>query len=59
MILCCLQVKNAKSFISDRINRKLKLFDEVNCKSSWEVYSMECTLCKRQYFGKVEILLNI
>ena len=37
----------------------LKIFRELNCKSSFVIYLMECTLCKTQYVEKAETPLNI
>ena len=51
--LGCLQVINIKSFIIYQTNGKYNLFHKLNCKSSWIVYLMKCTLCKIQYDGKI------
>ena len=53
--LCCIQLKNTKTFKSDNTKRTYKIFNDVNCKSENLIYLMECTLCeKKQYVGKCE-----
>ena len=36
-----------------------KIFHKLNCKNSFAIYLMECTLCKIQYVGKAETHFNI
>ena len=48
--LCCTQVVNTITFESCH---------KLNCKTSFVIYLMECTLCKIQYVGKAETSFNI
>ena len=57
--LCCTQVVNTKTFESYQTKSKFKIFHILNCKSSFVIYLMECTLFKIQYVGKAETLFNI
>ena len=41
-----------------KLRGRLK-FSKLNCKSSFVIYLMECTLCKIQYLGKAETPFNI
>ena len=43
---CCTQVVNTKTFESYQTKRLFKIFHKLNCKSSFVIYLMECTLCK-------------
>ena len=52
--LCCTQIVNTKTFESYQTNGTFKIFHKLNCKSSFAIYLMECTLCKIQYVGKTE-----
>ena len=56
---CCTQVVNTRIFESYQTNRTFKNFQELNCKSSFRIYLMECTLCKIQFVGKTEAPFNI
>ena len=57
--LCCTQVVNTKNFESYQTKRTFKIFHKLNCKSSFVIYLMECTLCKIQCVGKAETSFNI
>ena len=57
--LCCTQVVNTKTFEIYQTNRTFKIFRKLNCKSSFVIYLMECTLCKIHYVGKAETPFNI
>ena len=57
--LCCTQVVNTKTFESYQTKRTFKNFHKLNCKSSFVIYLMECTLRKIQYVGKAETPFNI
>ena len=57
--LCCTQVVNIKTFESYQTKRMFKIFNKLNCKSSFIIYLMECTLCKIQYVGKAETPFDI
>ena len=52
--LCCKKLVNAKTFGIYQTNRTFKIFHKLNCRSSFVIYLMECTLCKIQYEGKAE-----
>ena len=56
--LCCTQVVNTKTFESYQTKRTFKVFHNLNYKSSFVIYLMECTLCKIQYVGKAEMPFN-
>ena len=57
--LCCKQVLERDSFKSNVTQRKYKIYNKTTCKSSWLIYLMECTLCKKQYIGKSETPFNL
>ena len=57
--LCRTQVVNTKTFKSYQAKTTFKIFHKLNCKSSFVIYSMECTLCKKLYVGKAETPFNI
>ena len=57
--LYCTQVVNTKTFKSYQTKRTFKFFHKLNCKSSFVIYLMVCSLCKTQYVGKAETLFNI
>ena len=47
------------TFISQQTKRKFKIYHQVNCKSEYVVYLMECTLCNKKCVGKAETAFNI
>ena len=57
--LCCKQVKHSNKFSSTVTKSTYNISNKLNCKSSYLIYLMECTLCKWQYTGKSEIEFNI
>ena len=57
--LCYKQVKHTNTFSSTVTKRTYIMYNKLNRKSSYLVYLMECTLCKRQYTGKSETVFNI
>ena len=57
--LCCTQIVNAKTSESYQTKRTFKIFLKLNCKSSFVIYLMECTLCRIQFVGKAETPFNI
>ena len=57
--LCCKQKVNTKTFEIYQTNRTFKIFHKLNCRSSFVIYLMECTLCKIQYEGKAVTFFNI
>ena len=52
--LCCKQVISSSTFRRQWTNKSYTTFHEVNCSSTYVIYLMECTLCKKQYVGKSE-----
>ena len=56
--LCCEQVKDTEDFKSNVTGKEYKIFHTVNCKSTFLIYLMECSICKIQYVGKSEWRLN-
>ena len=52
--LCCTQVLNIKTFMSQQTKRTFNIFHKLTCKSQYVIYLMECILCKIQYVGKSE-----
>ena len=47
------------TFISQQTKRKFKIYHQVNCKSEYVVYLMECALCNKKCVGKAETAFNI
>ena len=50
--LSCQQVISSSSFKSHQTIKIYTIFHEVNCSSTYVIYLMECTLCKKQYIRK-------
>ena len=48
-----------KTFESYQTNGTFKIFHKLNCKSSFVIYLMECTLCLIKYVGKAGKPFNI
>ena len=44
--LCCTQVLNTKTFMSQQTKRTFNIFHKLTCKSQYVIYLMECILCK-------------
>ena len=57
--LCCKQVKKTATFSSNKDKQEYKILHEMNCKSNFVIYLLECQLCKVQYVGKSESPFNI
>ena len=57
--LCCKQVVSTTSFKSNETNRAFKIFHNINCKSTFLIYLLECNICNIQYLGKSETTFNI
>ena len=57
--LCCKQIRQTSTFQSRKTKKKYKIFHQVNCKSKFIIYLLECTLCMIQYVGKSEWPMNI
>ena len=47
------------TFTSQQTKQTLKIFFNLNCKSEYVIYLLECILCKIQYVGKAETALNL
>ena len=57
--LCCTQVLNTQTFISQPTKRTFNTLHKPTCKSQCVIYLMECILCKIQYVWKSEIPFNL
>ena len=57
--LCCKQVVSTTSFKSNQTNRVFKIFHNINCKSTFLIYLLECNICNIQDVGKSETTFNI
>ena len=57
--LCCNQVLTTNTFMSRQTMRTFNIFFNLNCKSEYVIYLLECILCKTQYIGKSEIAFNL
>ena len=52
--LCCTQIVNTQTLMSQQTKRMFNIFPKLTCKSQYVIYlmEMECILCKIQYVGK-------
>ena len=57
--LCCKQIVHTATFRSKQTNRIFHIYHNLNCKSKYAIYLLECTKCKIQYVGKAETKFNI
>ena len=57
--LCCKQFIHTTTFRSNQTNRMFQIYHNLNCKSKYVIYLLECTQCKIQYVGKAETEFNI
>ena len=57
--LCCTQVLNTQTFMSQQTKRTFNIFYKLICKSQYVIYLMEPILCKIQYVGKSETPFNL
>ena len=57
--LCCKQVVHTTAFWSTQANRIFQICHNLNCKSKYVIYLLECNKCKIQYVGKAETEFNI
>ena len=57
--LCCTQVLNTETFMSQQTKRMFNTFHKLTCKSQYVIYLMECILCKIQYVGQSETPFNL
>ena len=48
--LCCAQIVNTPTFMSQQTKQMLHIFHKPTCKSQYAIYLMECILCKILYF---------
>ena len=46
-------------FRSNQMNRIFHIYHNLNCKSKYVIYLLECIKCNRQYFGKPETELTL
>ncbi|WP_215897154.1 hypothetical protein, partial [Acinetobacter baumannii] len=47
--LCCKQVLRTNTIKSSSTNESFKIFHNTNCKSSFVIYVLQCTMCNVQY----------
>ena len=57
--LCCKQIENTTTFRSNQTSRIYHIYHNLNCKSKYIIYLLECTKCKMQYVGKAKTEFNI
>ena len=58
-ILCRKQAANTTTFRSNQTKKIFQIYHNLNCKSKYVIYLLECTKCKIQYVRKVEPEFNI
>ena len=56
--LCCTQVLNTQTFMSQQTKKTFNIFHKLTCKSQYVIYLIECILYKIQYVGKSETPLK-
>ena len=57
--VCFNQVLTTNTIISQQTKRTFNIFFNLNCKSGYVIYVMECISYKMQYVGKVETVFNL
>ena len=57
--LCCKQVVDTKNFTSHQTKQQFDILHNLNCRSTFIIYLLQCTLCKLQYVGKSETPFNV
>ena len=57
--LRCKQMKHTNTFSSTLTKRTYGIYNRLNWKSSYLIYLMECTLCKRHCTSKSQTAFNI
>ena len=57
--LCYNQVMTATTFMSRQTKQTFNIFFNLNWKSEFVIYLMECVLCKIQHVGKTEMTFNL
>ena len=57
--LCCKQIVHKTTFRSNQTNRIFNISHNLNYKSMYVIYLLECTKCKIQYVRKAETEFNV
>ena len=57
--ICCKQVVSTISFKSNQTNRVFKIFHNINCKSAFLIYLLDCNICNIHHVGKSGTTFNI
>ena len=57
--LCCRQVVPSTTFKSSITLKIYQIFHQLNCKSSYTIFSLECLKCQLQFVEKSETEFNI
>ena len=57
--LCCNQMLTTNTFMSQKTKRTFNFFLNLNCKSEYVIYLMECILSKMQYVRNTETAFNL
>ena len=57
--LCCKQIVHTTIFRRNQTNKIFHAYHNLNCKSTYVIYLLECTKCKIQYVGNAETEFNI
>ena len=52
-------IPSTNTFMSQQTKRTFNIFFNLNCKSEYVIYLMECILCKIKYVGKAETAFNL
>jgi hypothetical protein len=56
---CCKNIQSTSVFKNRLTNRIFKIFHNVNCKSKFIIYLVECKKCQdKPYVGKTELMAN-
>ena len=56
--LCSKKVISSSTLKSQQTNKFYTIFHEANCYSTYVIYLMDCTLCKKPCIGKSETNFN-
>lgn len=56
---CCKQVTSTTNFTSQQTKQTFKIYHNLNCRSDFVIYLLECRRCKIQYIGKSEPPFNL
>ena len=57
--ICSQQGLKTDTFTSYRTSEMVKFFNQLNCKNSYLIYSLQCRICHIQYVGESESYFNI